>query len=621
MDFRVLGPLEVWRDGLLVEVRGGKRRALLAILVLHANDVVRTERLIDELWGESPPESAVASLHNHVSRLRKDLGGEVIATRPWGYVLRTEPDAIDFNRFQTLVSEAQPLPARERAKRLREALALWRGSPLSDLGDEWALRDDIERLESVRVDAVEQRIEADLQMGRNGELVPELEALVAAHPLRERLRGQLILALYRAGRQAEALETYRETRRVLIEELGIEPSAELRELERAVLRQDPALAPANEAATDLPAAGLPSSGRRRGRAVVLAALLGLVVTAGTAAAILVVYGGNVDDRAAHTAAARSERGATTDLVAGMVARPSSRNPETTGTTPQSTTPKPAATASYGTRRHTTPGSTTPRQTTDRPAAPSPTPRHARRRRAHRAETSPAVPASPTGNTSSRPQAGKERKSSSGPRLFVLADKFGSPAFNSALWDRGEAGSGVDFVEDGRLEVSVAANASPGGQVNLIEGQYRTNCGLTGNFDARVDFNTVTWPRDNGVSIVLGADFPGDFAVVSRASLDWGEGYWSNFGSWPHIATDDASGGLRLTRTDGLITSYYRQRGRWVKVDSRASPRAPAHLVLQLASYPPASFSGPVAAAFDNFHATARYVECPPGVPLPPRVGK
>jgi hypothetical protein len=207
----------------------------------------------------------------------------------------------------------------------------------------------------------------------------------------------------------------------------------------------------------------------------------------------------------------------------------------------------------------------------------------------------------------------------GARVFLLADGFNTPTFNSALWDRGEAGTGVTFTQDGRLEIAVAANAAPGGQYNLMDGQYRTNCGLTGNFDARVSFHTVTWPQDNGISIVLGADFPGDYAVVSRASLDWGEGYWSNFGSWPRIMAGDASGGLRLVRKAGVLTSYYRHGSRWVKVESRATPRASAHMVLQLAAFPPAQYSGPVTVAFDNFRATAEYVDCPVGVPLPPRV--
>jgi DNA-binding SARP family transcriptional activator len=215
---------------------------VLALLVLHANEVVRTERLVDEIWRERRPANASAALQNHISRLRKDLGAEVLVTKPWGYVLRTDPGGIDLCRFERLIAEARPLAARDRRRLLAEALALWRGPALADLAEEPALAVDRARLDELRLAAIEQRVDADLEVGANHGLIAELEALVAAHPLRERMRGQLILALYRAGRQADALETYRETRRVLVEELGIEPSSELRELERAILRQDPALA-------------------------------------------------------------------------------------------------------------------------------------------------------------------------------------------------------------------------------------------------------------------------------------------------------------------------------------------------------------------------------------------
>jgi len=233
MEFRLLGPLDVQREGAPLEVRGSKRRALLAFLVLHANEVVRRDRLIDELWGERPPTNATAALHNHVSRLRKDLGGNVLVSKPWGYVLRADPAKVDVQRFESLVAEAKPLAARDRRAKLADALALWRGPALADLGHEPSLAVEIARLEDMRLSALEQRIDADLELGSHAQLVLELETLIGEHPLRERLRGQLILALYRSGRQAEALETYRETRRLLVDELGIEPSAELREIGRA----------------------------------------------------------------------------------------------------------------------------------------------------------------------------------------------------------------------------------------------------------------------------------------------------------------------------------------------------------------------------------------------------
>jgi DNA-binding SARP family transcriptional activator len=260
LEFWVLGPFEVRRDGRLVDVRGSKRRAVLALLILQANEIVRTDRLIEDLWGdERQPANASAALHNHVSRLRKDLGEDVLVTKPWGYVLRAAPDAIDLRRFENLVTEARPLPARERSEKFGEALALWRGPALADLANEPALAADLGRLEELRQSVVEQRIDARLELGEHAEVVRELEGLIGEYPLRERLRGQLILALYRSGRQAEALETYRETRRVLVEELGIEPSPELRELEQAILRQDPELTPPPEPEPEPPEQKPPSS--------------------------------------------------------------------------------------------------------------------------------------------------------------------------------------------------------------------------------------------------------------------------------------------------------------------------------------------------------------------------
>jgi DNA-binding SARP family transcriptional activator len=199
MEFLVLGPLEVRHDGEPIELRGSKRRALLALLILHANEVVRTDRLVDELWGEHPPENAAAALQNHVSRLRKDLGADVLVTKPWGYVLRADPETIDLLRFEGLVAEARTLAAQERRERLRDALALWRGPALADVAAEPALVSEVARLEELRLSALEQRVDTDLELGGEPGLVAELESLVAKHPLRERLRGQLILALYRAA--------------------------------------------------------------------------------------------------------------------------------------------------------------------------------------------------------------------------------------------------------------------------------------------------------------------------------------------------------------------------------------------------------------------------------------
>jgi DNA-binding SARP family transcriptional activator len=244
MEFRILGPLEVLDGADLRPVAGAGQRALLALLLLHANEVVSVDRLIDELWPGDPPGSGVAALRVRISQLRKSLGAaaERLETKPPGYRLRLAPGELDVDRFSDLVEEAvraEPLVA---AEKLREALALWRGPALADFAYESFAQAAIVRLEELRLTALEQRIEVDLALGRHAELVGELEQLVGEQPLRERLRGQLMLALYRSGRQAEALEAYRSARSALLEELGIEPSAPLRELETAILRQDPELA-------------------------------------------------------------------------------------------------------------------------------------------------------------------------------------------------------------------------------------------------------------------------------------------------------------------------------------------------------------------------------------------
>jgi DNA-binding SARP family transcriptional activator len=244
MQFRILGPLEVADGDSLLPLPGAKQRALLALLLLNVNETISTDRLIEELWGDQTPESGRAALQVRISQLRKALGpaGELVQTRPPGYVLRLEREQLDLHQFERLVAEAHAAEPALAAAKLREALALWRGTPLADLSYEAFAQPAIRRLEELRVSTVEKRIDADLALGRHPDLVPELEALVAEHPLRERLRGQLMLALYRSGRQAEALDAYRSAREHLTGELGLEPGPELRALQAAILDQDPVLA-------------------------------------------------------------------------------------------------------------------------------------------------------------------------------------------------------------------------------------------------------------------------------------------------------------------------------------------------------------------------------------------
>jgi DNA-binding SARP family transcriptional activator/tetratricopeptide (TPR) repeat protein len=243
-DFRVLGRLEVVANGRDLTPARPKQRALLALLLVRADEVVASDELMEALWGEAPPATAQTALHGHVSALRKLLGPEAIETCPPGYRLRVAAEQIDAGRFRALVEEArrEPDPAR-RAELLGAALSLFRGDPLTDFRYDSFAHDEIRRLEELRLVALEERIEAELALGRHAQVAPELERLVAAHPLREGLRGQLMLALYRAGRQAESLHVYQEGRKELSVELGLEPAPVLQQLERQILAQDPALDP------------------------------------------------------------------------------------------------------------------------------------------------------------------------------------------------------------------------------------------------------------------------------------------------------------------------------------------------------------------------------------------
>ena len=266
VEFRVLGSLEVLVEGRALELTRRKRRSLLALLLLNAGEVVSTDRLIEELWAGKPPKAAVGSLQNLVSDLRKALGRETVRTREPGYVLEVDPERIDVHRFERLVAQAaEGGDARRRASLLHEALGLWRGEPLADLAFEPFAHVEIARLEELRTAAREELVEAELELGRHAQLVTELESLVSENPWRERLRGQLMLALYRSGRQAEALEAYRQARETLVDELGIEPSTELQELEQAILRHDPEL----DLHVDAGQAARPASEERRKTVTVL----------------------------------------------------------------------------------------------------------------------------------------------------------------------------------------------------------------------------------------------------------------------------------------------------------------------------------------------------------------
>jgi DNA-binding SARP family transcriptional activator len=251
-EFRILGPLELVDSMGPIPLGGPKQRALLGLLLVHAGEVLSTDQIVDVLWDGQPPKTATTSLWNLVTQLRKVLPPNTLVTKPPGYRLEIDPDALDLGRFEQLVARARRLDAGPRAELLREALALWRGAPLADLAFETFAEGESRRLEELRLDALEERIDADLEQGAGAELVAELEALVREQPLRERLRGQLMLALYRSGRQAEALQAYLDARRALVDELGIEPSPALQRLYRSILRQESGLerAPARQVADD-----------------------------------------------------------------------------------------------------------------------------------------------------------------------------------------------------------------------------------------------------------------------------------------------------------------------------------------------------------------------------------
>jgi YVTN family beta-propeller protein len=298
VEFRVLGPLEASQNGRLVPLGGAKQRALLATLLVRANRVVSTDALLDELWGDRPPESAANMVQGYVSRLRKLLSsgnGDVIVHRPPGYVLRVEAERVDSHRFEQLVREATKARANGEIETagamLREALSLWRGAALADVELNSFVELELRRLEELRLLATEERIEVDLQLGRDAEVVPELEALVAEHPLRERLRRELMLALYRCGRQSEALEVYRDGRRQLVEGLGIEPGPPLRELERAILEQDPSLKATLPLLTEAPVPAVAGSRRRR-RGLLLATAVFAIGGALAVAAVSLTGGGS-----------------------------------------------------------------------------------------------------------------------------------------------------------------------------------------------------------------------------------------------------------------------------------------------------------------------------------------
>ena len=285
MEFRLLGPLEVEDDGRTIPLGGAKQRALFALLLLHRNRAVATDRLIEAVWSGNPPETAAKSVQVYVSGLRKALGDGRIVTRERGYELRVEPGETDVDRFDAFVRHAASAPPAEASRLLHEALGLVRGRPLDDISLEPWAAPEVARLEERILAATEARVDADLAIGRQRDLVAELEELVETHPFHERFLEQLMLALYRTGRQADALDAYRRGASRLRDELGLEPGRSLRDLEAAVLRHDPVLD-----APESSSAGSAARRRRRGWKLVVAGAVGLLVAGAAAFAVAVSRG-------------------------------------------------------------------------------------------------------------------------------------------------------------------------------------------------------------------------------------------------------------------------------------------------------------------------------------------
>jgi YVTN family beta-propeller protein len=281
-NFLILGPLEVRNGEHSVRLSAAKPRALLGVLLLHANETVSTSRLVDELWGDRPPATAEKLVQGYVHALRKELGNDVLQTRAPGYRLSVDPEALDLLEFERLTEEARTAATSDSVELRRQALALWRGPPLADVVLEGPERHNLGRLSELRLATQLERIDAELELGRHAQLVGELEALVAEHPYQERAAAQLMLALYRSGRQAEALDVYRRVGRRLNDELGLQPGQELRQLEAAILRHDDALSP--PVAARAPETVAPPPERRRRRLALGAAIAVLAVATAVVAA-------------------------------------------------------------------------------------------------------------------------------------------------------------------------------------------------------------------------------------------------------------------------------------------------------------------------------------------------
>lgn len=591
MDFRILGPVEVATGGKPLRLGGPRQRALLAYLLLHANEVVAAERLLDELWFQAP-SGGLAALQTQISRLRRVLVDR-IATAASGYSIRVEPGELDLERFRSFLAEAGATEdPRVRSRLLRDADALWHGEPLAGLDVPFAAG-EAAALEELRLAAVEDRIEADLGAGLDGELVSELSGLVRRHPLRERLRGELILALYRSGRQADALSEYRETRRVLDDELGLEPSPALRELELAILRHDPLLTavPAGAAPVEgVASPGQPLPRRRRRRFVFALALLVVLLAAGAFA-----VSADVDFPGASHAALKHPATVAAALspVSHLGTHPS--RPHVRRVVHRKTVARPKS------KRHPAEPVSTVAPVTHAPAVTTaPTP----------ITTSPKQAVAPA---QTRPTKTTTTTTSSRSSWRTLSDDFSESTPKWTMWNADTEGAGATWtLESGQLELTLLGSGVPGGRYDQLSEGFGSQCRFNADFDARVHYQLIEWMPPTGARVQLSAwIFPDVNSDTARtSSTRGGESYWGDLAS-SHSSrpTSDTEGTLRITRTNGLVKSYFLDRGAWVQLNAA---RVVGQVMLGLQLFAPAADwqQKETRIAFDNFTVSAPAMICP-----------
>jgi DNA-binding SARP family transcriptional activator len=580
VDFRILGPLQVSDDGHDIVIRGEKLRSLLGLFLVNANRAVSEDVLIEALWSDTASPRAADNLHVLVSRLRRPLGIDRIVRDGHGYRLCVADGELDLDRFLQLRSEGK----------LREALKLWRGPPLADFAyASWAAG-EIRRLEELRVVAFEERIELDLAEGRHAELIGELNTLIEEDPLRENLRRLLIIALYRSGRQAEALEAYRAARQMLDEELGLEPGTELQELELAVLRHDPAL-DAPRRLVVLPKLSLRVSRRRRKVGMALgAALLAFVASA----ALIVLL---APDEPQPVAAARAKSTVPTRTSPAQRAARHRSKPHAVATRTRTRhAPRPRAHAK-------------PAPSPSPPPAPSPAPQPP----PPRPKTSTSVPTKPK-TAQSRARVRKRtspiRPAAPPPKPVQISDDFNDGVMNRLIWHQIVNGTGVELAErNGRLEVAFQPDAVGEGEYNLMGAHYGTSCRFLGDFDARVDYEVLEWPPTNGVAVQLNLWFTSatSFSILreSKAIEQYTTWHQPNGHSTP---TTDARGSLRIRRVGNTVSMLYKANGRWTSLGAGWSNGAPM-ISLQAMATDESFGDKPVLIAFDNFEITAAQPAC------------